>query len=211
MSEDPRIKWYPDPEPVAEKAVKEWLQLPEDLRGKCILELFSGDAQSSMMLPIRERGGEYHSVDLGTFNGPNHIIGDAYKLGEYYPLHYFDYIIMKAPPIWGRFLTEKEFKTKKAHELHNLPDLEKIVSLLVTATSRLKEKSGCFVAIACSISKDDLTALYRVLSERIPNFYTDWLISSPLVDVASHRLLLRERGDHILKKEQSTSFKITRK
>lgn len=127
----------------------------ETMRGKVILELFSGDEEESLKNIIEEAGGEYHSVDLNSDNGgTRHTKGDAYKEVKRYQKGAFDHVIMKSPLFWA--------KKENTEGIPTIYKPEKVVELLVDCMVLLKNEKDCSVIVGAdgnSFSEADLDSL----------------------------------------------------
>lgn len=156
------------------------LGLPQDLTGKHVLELFSGDSASSYASEIVAMNGDYLSVDKNEPAGIRHVQEDVYDLVARQPAHSVDYILMAGPLIWGGVVSERDWTQKNMiiFSTTSLVDPEKFMEFLRACTRTIIPNSGNRVSIIGGFSAGDRDEVRRRLPDALPH-RLDWNIYAP--------------------------------
>lgn len=189
------------PSPTAEKQhiLTENLGLPEDLTGLQVLELFSGDVESSFKPEVLSRSkgvaSNYTGVDLNESTGVGHINQDVYKAMEDLPINSFDFIIMNHPPIWYALAKEKKWLAANRNRIvtPTLADPDKFMQFLANCTRLIIPRKGNKIAIASGFPDQDIQEIWRRAATTIPR-YSNWYINSPLTGQTTELRLVKDNG-----------------
>jgi hypothetical protein len=145
----------------------EHLHIPQDMKGKKVLELFSGRKENSMKAEIEKRGGQHITVDrFREISGGKHVVADAYS-DLPFKEESFDYVLMAYPPMYE---SEEAVSTKMVEDF------------LTTGLNVLKNDPGCFVGVLTPLSHDNVVRLSDALRER-PDIVDDHLVINERTNV----------------------------
>lgn len=175
----------PLPTPQKQRILTEYLGLPEDLHNKAVLELFSGDKDSSFKPEVVDRSGpkkvasNYVGVDLNQNTGVEHMTGDVYQVVDELPSQSFDYVIMKGPPIWCIVKQKDDWARLTGGQTMTLAlaDPEEFTKFLGKCSRLIIPKRGNKISVAQGFSPQDIDAIWRHAPASIPNYH-EWTIGS---------------------------------
>lgn len=157
--------------------------IPENLNGRVVLELFSGDSEHSLRSLVLAAGGDYASVDLGTTQPGAHFVFDVYKINQLFDKGVADYIVMSHPPINNFFPSALERLFIPYPKRDSNLDEKAIIGLLTVCLPHLKPISGSLIAIGAMLTSADVDMI-RKLTSHIPNFSRDYRLE---VNQSPHR------------------------
>ena len=148
------------------------LHVPHDLRGKKVLELFSGKEGESMKQVIESRGGTHITVDtIQRIRGGKHAVADAFS-DLPFKKNAFDRVLMAGPPMYG------------SHEKISIAMVDRF---LRTSLRVLKEEPGSFIGVLTPLSHDNVIRLCDDL-KRKPEIVDNYFVmfertNTPLTDL----------------------------
>lgn len=202
FGETPSIDRIPTlPAPTAEKQhiLTHNLGLPENLAGMQVLELFSGDVESSFKPEVLSRNksvaSNYIGVDIAESTGLGHRQGDVYDLVKELPANSFDFVIMNHPPVWYAIADEKKWRRQNANRLTtpSLADPEQFMKFLADCTRLVAPKKGNKISIASGFPQQDVEEIWRRAATTIPR-YSNWHIHTPPTGNYAQLILVKRRG-----------------
>lgn len=180
--ENPRIRFVDEPSLEQIKIAREYLLLPEDLSGKKVLELFSGDREASLYAFVTHAGGDYRSLDLRATDIPGHTVGRAENVDQFFPAESFDFIVMNGPVVWGRYLSGAEKLLLPTLEKNYAIIPEKVLAVFQAAMKLLRRQKGNHVSISGGLTTADSTKMHRLIKSKIVNADPNWFVTSPRIN-----------------------------
>lgn len=165
-----------------EHEVGEWMQLPEILSGKKILEVCSGADDLSLREAFLRRGAQYFSLDKNERASGDHVFGDAWQMP--YPNGAFDIVVASGPLIWGRYISGADEATGNSHLINE----EKSLTFIGECLRVLSDNPGSELKISHGFTLKDLAWLRRNIGFQIEDFDSHFeMISTHTDDQDSDR------------------------